>query len=489
MAILLRNSIFQKTYRDDPVAFIHDCIDWKRGESPTLYQDECLAELQAHRRIAARGPHGVGKTAPAAWAVLWFATTRENDDWKVPTTASAWRQLSHYLWPEVHKWARRLRWDRIGRPPFSERTELLGLSLKLRGGEAFALASDNSALIEGAHAEQLLYVFDEAKTIPYPTWDSAEGAFSIGECYWMAFSTPGEPLGQFYDIHARKPGYEDWWARHIKKEEAIAAGRISRAWVEQRKKQWGEESAVYQNRVEGEFASSAGDGVIPLAWIEQAVTRWHKWVEAGKAGLFNAVGVDVARQGEDKTVLALRFGNAIATLRKYSQQDTMRTADQVRRVLVKYRSHDAIIDVIGLGAGVVDRLRQQGMRVTAFNASEKSEKLDSSGELGFSNKRSAAWWNLREMLDPTSEARVALPDDDELIGDLAAPHWREMSGGRVQVESKREIIKRLGRSPDCGDAVVMAFYEPPRRAPLPQVRARIGRGRSSAARNYNRRQR
>ena len=462
MPVLLRNSVFQKTYRNDPVAFVHDCIDWRDEAGPTDYQDEMLAMLPAERRVSVRGPHGVGKTAPAAWAVLWFATTRENDDWKVPTTASAWRQLSRYLWPEIHKWARRLRWDRIGRDPFDERIELLSLSLKLLGGEAFALASDNSALIEGAHATELLYVFDEAKTIPYATWESAEGAFAMGECYWLAFSTPGEPVGQFYDIHARKPGFEDWWARHVTVDEALAAGRVNADWVQQRKLQWGEQSAVYQNRVLGEFASSAGDGVIPLAWVEAAIERWRDWQEQERPGDFTAVGVDVARSGEDKTVYALRFGNVIGELRQYSQQDTMRTTGQVKGILDRYQSQAATIDVIGLGSGVVDRLREQSYRVIAFNASEHTDRRDKSGELGFTNLRSAAWWNLREMLEPDSGCNVALPPDDELIGDLTAPHWREMSGGRIQVEGKPDIKKRLGRSTDCGDAAVMAFWKKPR---------------------------
>lgn len=438
---------------------MHDCIKWGRDEGSAPYQDELLSELVEHKRVAARGPHGVGKTAPASWAVLWFALTREHGDWKVPTTASAWRQLSRYLWPEIHKWARRLRWDRVGRDAFDERTELLGLNLKLSGGEAFALASDNSALIEGAHASELLYVFDEAKIIPYATWQSAEGAFAMGECYWAAFSTPGEPVGQFYDIHARRPGLEDWVARHITLDEALAAGRISKEWAEQRKRQWGKNSAVYQNRVLGEFASSAEDGVIPLAWIELACERWAVWTEMERPGNFEAVGVDVARSGRDKTVYALRFGNVIGELRKYEHQDTMQTVGQVKGILDKYKSHNAVIDVIGLGAGVVDRLREQDLEVHAFNASERTGRRDQSGEQGFANVRSAAWWNLREMLEPTSGHEVALPPDDELIGDLTAPHWRIVSGGRIRVEGKPDIKKRLGRSTDCGDAVVMAFYE------------------------------
>lgn len=456
-------STFKAKYRDDPAGFIRDCIKHRPGEGPTLYQTEVAARLPGERRAAVRGPHGLGKTALAAWVVLWFALTRDGDtDWKIPTTASAWRQLTHFLWPEVRKWTRRLRWDRIGRGPFSDRNEMLSLSMKLGTGEAFALASSDASSIEGAHATAILYVFDEAKAIPEDIWDAAEGAFSSpesSETLALAISTPGEPVGRFYEIHARKPGYEDWWARHVTLEESIAAGRVSREWAEQRKRQWGEGSAVYQNRVLGEFAASEEEGVIPLAWVEAANRRWEEWVDGGKVlpGVLDAVGVDVARSGSDKTVLALRYGHIITELRRYSKEDTMQTTGRVVAALAK--GGRAVVDVIGVGAGVVDRLREQGKDVLAFNAGEKTNMRDKSGELAFADKRSAAWWSLREKLE--SEP-IALPPDDTLTGDLVAPHWGVRSGGAVKVESKDEIRARIGRSTDDGDAVIQAFWSEPR---------------------------
>lgn len=453
---------WQLAYRDDPAAFVRDCIDFGPKGSPVFYQLEGLRRLATNRRFALRGPHGLGKTAMAAWAVLWFALTRDGEDWKVPTTASAWRQLTKFLWPEIHLWARRLRWDRIPRPPFNRSRELLTLSLKLRTGEAFALASDNADLIEGAHATHLLYVFDEAKAIPRRTWDAAEGAMSSGNCYWLAISTPGEPQGVFYDIHARKPGFGDWSVMHVRKEDAIAAGRISRQWVEQRRSQWGENSAVYLNRVEGEFASSVRESVIPLAWVEVANERWLEWQErsGGEYDYLDAVGVDVARYGDDKSCLALRQGDVIVELRKFARVDTMELAGMVAGVLLSKKG-TAIVDVIGIGAGVVDRLRERGLAVRPFNASESTSIIDRSGELGFADKRSAAWWNLRELLDPANNAQVALPPDDELLGDLTAPGWRVTSGGKIKVEEKEKIKRRLGRSTDVGDAVVQAFWQEP----------------------------
>jgi hypothetical protein len=456
---------FQKQYMNDPVAFVHDCIRWKEGEGPANYQDAALSELIIYHRESLRSPHGAGKTGLVGWAVLWFSLVNDGwTDWKIPITASAWRQLTKFALPEVHKWARRLKWDKIGREPFNERTELTQLSLKLKTGEAFALASDNSALIEGAHASKMMYVFDESKEIPVATWDSAEGAFSAGECFWLAVSTPGEPVGRFYDIQSHKPGYDDWHTKHIALEDVISAGRVSKSWAESRRLQWGEQSAVYQNRVKGEFASSEADGVIPLSWIEAANDRWDDWFETKPELTFVAVGADIARSGEDKTVLGLRWGMVLTELRVTSKEDTMQTTGRVKGILDAHGGK-AMVDVIGIGAGVVDRLREmkdkndRKYNIVAFNASEHTDYTDKSGEMGFINCRSASWWHLRELLDPAAESGIALPKDDMLTGDLVAPHWKVTSGGKIQVEAKEDIKERIGRSTDYGDAVVMAFFD------------------------------
>jgi len=443
------------------VGFAHDCIDWRDDPGPAPYQEQTLANLVTYHRESVRGPHGLGKSFTAALAVLWFAITRDGDDWKVLTTASVWRQLDAYLWPEIHKWARRIRWDRLGRPAFTPQ-ELLTLNIKLVTGQASAVASDDPGKIEGGHADHILYVLDEAKIIPPATWDAIEGALSTGDAYALAISTPGEPNGRFYEIQSRRAGTEDWHATHVTLEQAIEAGRINAHWAEQRRLQWGEDSAVYRNRVLGEFASSAQDSVIPLAWVEAANERWTALKQSGVVlPGFSCVGVDVARSGEDRTVLALRHGHVITELRVPEiRADTMHTTGLVAGILHRFGGY-GVVDVIGIGAGVVDRLREEGHQVLAFNASEGTPIMDCHGELGFANKRSAAWWGLRDFLDPANGSQVALPPNDLLTGDLTAPRWRVLSGGRIQVESKDDIKKRLGRSTDHGDAVVQAFWVEP----------------------------
>jgi hypothetical protein len=395
--------------------------------------------------------------------VLWFALTRDatGTDWKIVTTAGAWRQLISYLWPEIRKWASRLRWERVRDRPFSK-AELLNLNLRLSHGAASAAACSNPALIEGAHADSLLFLYDESKAIPAGTFDACEGAFSgTGESLVLALSTPGPPQGRFYDIHARKPGYEDWQIKHVTLDEAIACGRISPEWAAQRALQWGENSSLYQNRVLGEFYAGEEDCIIPLSWVEAAVERWYEWESAGCVDLGNphTLGVDVARAGEDKTVIAVRWGHVISELRESHHEDTMMTTGRVAGIQESDSNTTAIVDVIGVGAGVVDRLREMGNKVQPFNAAAKSNRKDISGELGFVNTRVAAWYNLRDQLDPSQSPVVCLPDDENLIGDLVAPKAAEvLSGGRLKMESKDDIKKRIGRSTDHADAVVQAFW-------------------------------
>lgn len=443
-----------------PVAWATDCLP---SVDLAAYQAEVLDALPVKRRVAVRGPHGLGKSFMGSVLVNWFATTRElkGVDWKIITTASAWRHLEIYLWPEIHRWANRIDFETLGRAPFSPRSELLDLRLKLQYGAATAVASNVPERIEGAHAQELLYLLDEAKIIIPDTWDSIEGAFSNAgtdtrdNAYAFAMSTPGPPAGRFYDIHRRAPGYEDWWTRHVTLEEAIAGGRISRQWAEQRAVQWGVTSAMYQNRVLGQFHAGDEDSVIPLAWLEAAIERWHEWDRGGRSSPGGPLwtGVDVGRGG-DESVIAARDGWAV-TLEGNRRRDTMSQVAEIQG-----RDGRAIVDVVGLGAGVFDRLRELNARPVAYTGSGKTTVRDRSRKFSFTNVRSAAYWRLRELLDPAYEPVLALPPDDLMISDLTTPKWEVVTGlpPKIKVEPKEKVVERLGRSPDRGDAVAMAMW-------------------------------
>lgn len=462
---------FGLRYFDRPDLFAEECIRWEEGQGPTDYQKEILRNVVIKQRISARGPHGLGKSGMAAWIVLWFALTRDalEMDWKIPTTASAWRQLSKFLWPEIHKWTKRVKWTKVGRKEFNKTDELLSLSLKLEHGEAFALASNRGDLIEGAHADHIMYVFDESKAIPDATWNSAEGALVNAEnAYWFSISTPGEPAGRFYDIQCQQEGYEDWWVRHVSLQEAVDAGRIGKEWAEQRRKQWGEHSAEYQNKVRGEFAQQEEDSLIPLHWIEQSMQMWYDRQDMRNQEM-DQIGVDVARMGGDKTVFAMRHGNWIDELEKYGSMDTTRATGIATPKMRDNMGTTIMVDVIGWGAGLFDNLAErfnggqiyQTDRVFPFHTQEKTDVMDKKEVWEMNDCYSGAYWNIREMLDPDNgDDRLILPPDTELKQELVKFKWSVNSRGKIYVIRKEKVKEELGRSPDSADAVSMACWLP-----------------------------
>ena len=391
-------------YIDDPLGFVDNCVAFPaprragKGAKPiglASYQREIMASLPEKHRVAVRGPRGLGKSTTASLILLWFALTRDTAgvDWKVVTTAGSWSQITSYLWPEIKKWSYCLKWDAIGRGPFSERSELMKTGLSLRHGLAMAGSPDQPEKLEGAHADSVLYIFDESKIIAPQTFDAAEGAFSGAgedtglEAFALAISTPGSPAGRFYEIHRHAPGLEDWHTRHVTLDEAIVAGRMTRAWAAQRKKLWGEASALYQNHVLGEFCSEDEDAIIPLAWIEAAQDRWKAWDAEGRPDEDgqHTIGVDVARSGLDKSVAAVRHGDILTHLVTWSREDTMETVGRVKGMLDADPAATAIVDVIGIGAGVYDRLREMGLKTDPFNAAKKTTRRDATRQFGFMN--------------------------------------------------------------------------------------------------------
>lgn len=435
-------------YRNDICAFATEILGIQLSE----YQKDILQLFIMTRRLAVRAPRGAGKTTTSAIIILWAVTCFDTDV-KVVTTASAWRQLINYTWPEVHKWARKADWAKLG-IRLREGIELLAQKIVIGDRLAFAAASDNVASMEGAHGSIIICVFDEAKSIPPALWDAMEGAFSTGQAYAFAISTPGVPSGRFYDIHSRRRGYTDWSVRHVTVSECIAAGRFRADWAEARLHQWGEKSAMYQNQVLANFSESSEDVVIPLSWIEAAHERWYACEGQGQGQ--ETWGCDPGYKGSDPTVTARLRGTVVELLESKPKQDLMKTVGRITSQISK--DVPVAVDVNGVGAGVFSRLAELGYSARAVNSSEKCEYHDYTGQKSFLNTRAYLWWSLREALDPELGIDLALPPDDDLTGDLSTPTWEYKSNGVIQVESKKDIRERLDRSTDSADAVALAWY-------------------------------
>lgn len=215
----------------------------------------------------------------------------------------------------------------------------------------------------------------------------------------------------------------------------------------------------------GDFSIQADDDrwqVIPSAWVRAAQERWFE----RKTTRLTCIGVDVARGGKDQTILAKRYDNWVAKLIKHPGNITPDGDAVAALVMTELLPKTYVtIDIIGVGSSPYDSLKRSKVKVYPLDARQSSTELTIEQTMGFANKRSQWWWQLRELLDPKNGHDISLPKDDELLGDLCAPRWTPVertdeSGTKrvfVKVESKEDLMKRLGRSPDCGDAVVYSF--------------------------------
>lgn len=215
--------------------------------------------------------------------------------------------------------------------------------------------------------------------------------------------------------------------------------------------------------LKGDFAAGQEDDpwqVVPTAWIAAAQARWRP---EGKTGAMDALGVDVARGGRDRTILSPRYGTWFAEQEVHAGAETPDGPAVAALIVQALRDGAPVqVDIIGPGASVYDHLVSNEIQAVAMNGAEGSTASDRSGKLRFANKRAEWWWALREALDPNYGQGLALPSERALLADLAAPRWSLTARG-VLVEAKDDIVKRLGRSPDRGDAAVYALKTTPRR--------------------------
>jgi hypothetical protein len=222
----------------------------------------------------------------------------------------------------------------------------------------------------------------------------------------------------------------------------------------------------------GDFNAGQQDDawqVIPTEWVLQAQKRWRETPKPDVA--LTAIGVDVARGGDDKTALTKRYDNWVDKQIVHAGQVTPDGDAVAALVFKEYRDDPLVIfDVIGVGASAYDAFKRQisdpyrKLKVIPFHASEKSEAKDQTRQLTFFNQRSERYWKMREMLDPKSGLNIALPDDRELRADLCSPRW-ELTPRGIKVESKDDIVERLGHSPDKGDSCIYAFVINTKRPP------------------------
>lgn len=225
----------------------------------------------------------------------------------------------------------------------------------------------------------------------------------------------------------------------------------------------------------GDFSAGMQDDpwqVIPTAWVEAAMARWSR---PDRLPPMDSMGVDIARGGSDETIIARRHGMWFDVPLAYPGKETPNGPATAGLVVAALRDKAPIhVDVIGVGSAVYDFLEEAGQQALGVNVAEKATRKDKSGRLSFRNLRSQLWWLMREALDPDANTGVALPPDKRLLADLCTPTWK-LQGAEVYVESREDIVKKLGRSPDYASAYCLALMDTPRTQDLLN---RITRGRT-----------
>lgn len=413
------------------------------GVDPTPQQWEASRALVEKRRVSIRSGHGTGKSTFMAWGVLWFMSCY----WpcKIPCTAPTGHQLSDILWAEIAKWLGVMK-DRV--PELAAEFDWKSESLELRKTprESFAVARtsrpERPEALQGFHSENILFVIDEASGIPDEVFQVAEGALSTDGAFVLMAANPTRMDGYFYDSHHKMRAR--WAALHWNGEDSPM---VSRDYIADMKAKYGEESAIYRIRVRGDFAGNP-DGVIPIDLIESAMTR-----EVRAFG-DEVWGLDVARFGEDRTALARRQRNHMAKPVEFWQgKDTMQTAGLVKARYdeAKVKPEAIYVDVIGLGAGVVDRMKELNLPVFGINVAESPSVGDK-----YNRKRDELWFKAREWF---AGRDVYMCQDDALIAELTLPSYKVTSSGKIQVESKDELKKRGVISPDLADAFCLTFAQ------------------------------
>jgi hypothetical protein len=214
--------------------------------------------------------------------------------------------------------------------------------------------------------------------------------------------------------------------------------------------------------LKGDFKAGMEDDayqLIPTAWVDAAMARWKPRTEKGT---MDSMGVDIARGGRDEMQIARRHGTWFDEMAGVPGNQVPTGPLAATQILVHRRDRAPVhLDIIGVGSSPYDFLTENSVQVIGINGAAKAHGKTVSGNIGFVNLRAEIYWRMREALDPLNPKPIALPDDQKLKADLTAPRWMLRSNG-IQVESKEEIIKRLGRSTDRGDAAVYALVDTPR---------------------------
>lgn len=460
-------------YTHDPLGFVLDTLPWGRGvlasqSGPRQWQADYLGDLgdrlrtegSPHLTAVASG-HSIGKSALVAWLILWAMATWENTRGVV--TANTEGQLRGKTWPELAKWHGL--W--LLRPLFARTATAIYATEAERNWRVDAVpwSETRPESFAGLHnaGGRTLIIMDEASAIPDVIWEVTEGATTDedGEILWCIFGNPTRNTGRFRECFSGGRQAHRWRSRQIDSRTIEGINKtLLNQWVED----YGEDSDFVRVRVRGVFPRASVKQFIPSDVVDEARKR-DPFSDRGAPVI---LGVDVAREGDDESVIAIRRGRDAQTVPWVTMReaDTMRTAAAIAEAIKAHRPDAVFIDEGGVGGGVVDRVRQLGHAVIGVKFGAKADRsstagADAQGER-FANKRAEMWGAMRAWL----AGGGAIPDDQDLADQLIGPEYGHTLKDEIILEAKKDMKKRGLASPDRADALALTFAYPVAPRPL-----------------------
>lgn len=441
-----------------------DPVSWakkKVGVDLWSKQQDIVRSVQQNKLTAVKSGHGVGKSFTTSMLACWWVDTHPADETVVVSTAPSTRQVSVIMWQEIRKIHRKAQLQ--GEVQRADRWLINDLEV----GFGRKPQDYDKHAFQGIHAKYVLVIIDEACGIDEWLWIAGLSIATGKYCRIIAIGNPDDPSSYFAKVCKPDSGwnviqisvYDSPNFTGEKITEDASAKLTDESYIRDMRKEVGEGTPTWTSKILGEFPDVDEFSVIPLAWIHRAQERWQEWHDSGDPIPENErhiVGADIARFGGDKTAFAHRYGDIVTKVEAQPKFDTEATADTLSEQMGI--SGTAIVDTNGVGAGVYDKIKRRARHAIGVNPATRTTARDKSGRIEFYNLRAAMTWRMRELLDPGRGSTLMLPPDEKMAADLSAPRWKNAAGGKIVIESKDDIKKRIGRSPDKGDAVTLCCW-------------------------------
>lgn len=445
-------------YRKNPDLFARKVLSFE----PDEWQRDALMELAANPKVAIKSGQGVGKTGLEAVALLWFLVCFPYP--RIVATAPTKQQLHDVLWSEVSKWMSKS-------PLLSEILKWTKTYIYMVGNEkrwfAVARTATKPENMQGFHEDNMLFIVDEASGVADPIMEAILGTLTGENNKLLMCGNPTRTSGTFYDaFHADRAMYS---YRTVSSADSL---RTNKQNIESLIRKYGRESNVVLVRVFGEFPKQEDDVFITLSSIEQCGSKVYELPE-DKGMPYIIFGVDVARFGDDETVIYKNAKGKLTLAVHRHGQDLMATVGdivaQYKKAIEEFPEYMGPvyvnIDDTGLGGGVTDRLqevkREQKLHrlfVIPINAAEKIDTDTKEGKEAaeyYNNLTTHMWAVLRDLLE---NKQIEIEDDADTFAQLSIRKYFMASNGKLELESKKEMKKRGVSSPDRADAAALSTY-------------------------------